>query len=214
MTIAHSAASTRAAVLRLAGVFLAAAAVVQMLLWFLPVGNSVLGQVGVLLASGLLAALAAVIARGDGSAGSGLVDHRGAAAFLSFAVLVVIRPLVGWIVPSDDSLTTALAVSSAVVLVLGVLTVLAAGAGLWFLRGAVPTRVVVVAAIALAINAAADWVTSVPFLVTADPSQEVLIALWTIGSMAGTFSLLAAGVVWILAARTLARAPARARPTR
>ncbi|NQX15552.1 hypothetical protein [Rathayibacter sp. VKM Ac-2857] len=209
-TVPASAAS-RAATLRLAGLFVAAAGLLDVVFLFAPVGSgsSLAARAVVLLGAGLLAAAASVLARGADSKG-GLVGPTGATALIVFAVLIVLRPIVSWSSPSTTGSTSTpeMIAASTLVLTLAVLTLAAGVVGLVALGRSrtVPRRVVVIPAVAVAVNAAGGFATTVPLLVTATPSQGLLIGISIVASIAGSLVILATGVFWLLAARSMVRA--------
>ncbi|QHC60031.1 hypothetical protein [Rathayibacter sp. VKM Ac-2760] len=202
--------ASRAATLRLAGLFVGATGLLDVVFWFAPAGSgsSIAAYAVVLLGAGLLAAAASVLARGADSKG-GLVGATGATAFIVFALLIVLRPLVRWFSPSTTGSTSTpeMIAASTLVLTLAALSLVAGVVGLVALARArtVPRRVVVLGAVALAVNALGGVATSIPLLLTATPSQELLIGVNTVSSMTGSLLLLATGVVWLLASRTIAR---------
>ncbi|MBO0985127.1 hypothetical protein [Rathayibacter sp. SD072] len=201
-------AASRAATLRLAGILVAAAGLLQIAAWFLPLDLAVtgLGRLGALIAAALLAAAASALARGSDAKG-GIAGRTGAAAFLVVAVLIVLRPLVAWFSPSGAEPTRGMAVASALVLVMGAAAIAAAVVGLVALQRArtARTSVTVVGLVAVVAAAAQDYVPSLGLLVDSSPSQELLIALWTIGSFAEALSLVALGAVMLLASRSIGR---------
>ena len=203
--------ASRAATLRLAGLFVAGAGLLEVLFLVVPAGSgSVLAaRAVVLLGAGLLAAAASVLARGADSKG-GLVGPTGATALIVFAVLIVLRPIISWSSPSTTGSTPTpeMMTASTLVLTLAVLSLVAGVVGLVALGRSrtVPRRVVVIAAVAVGVNAVGGFATSVPLLVTATPSQELLIGVHLAASLAGSLLILATGVVWLLAARSMVRA--------
>jgi hypothetical protein len=201
-------AASRAATLRLAGILVAAAGLLQIAAWFLPLDLAVtgVGRLGALIAAGLLAASASALARGSDATG-GIAGRTGAAAFLAFGVLIVLRPLVAWFSPSGAEPSRGMAVASALVLVMGALAIAAAVVGLVALHRArtARTSVVVAGLVAVVAAAAQDYVPSLGLLLDSSPGQELLIALWTIGSFAEALSLLALGAMMLLASRSIAR---------
>lgn len=121
-----------------------------------------------------------------------------------FAVLVLLGPVVRLAGGASDSLTLMIG-SSYLSFAIDVLAAIAAVLALVSLAtgGVVPRRAVVVAGAALAVHVVGALLLSVPAVFSAVPSQEVLIALSIIGSLAETFSLIAVGIVWFLAGRAL-----------
>ncbi|MCJ1698846.1 hypothetical protein MT356_03860 [Rathayibacter festucae] len=204
-------AARRAATLRLAGLFVAAAGLLDVVFLVAPTGSGSLlaARAVVLLGAGLLAAAASVLARGADSKG-GLVGPTGATALIVFAVLIVLRPIVNWSSPSTtgSTATPEMITAATLVLVLAVLAFAAGVVGLVALARShtVPRRVIVTAAVAVAVNAVGGYAVSAPLLVTATPSQELLLGLSLAASIAGALSILATGIVWLLAARSIARA--------
>ena len=204
-------AASRAATLRLAGLFVAAAGLLDVVFLVAPTGSGSLlaARAVVLLGAGLLAAAASVLARGADAKG-GLVGPTGATALIVFAVLTVLRPIVSWSSPSTTGSTPTPEVIAAatLVLVLAVLALIAGAVALVALARSrtVPRRVVVVAAVAGVVNTAGGYAVSAPLLVTATPSQELLLGISTVVSIVGALTVLATGVVWLLAARSIARA--------
>lgn len=200
MTAVRPSTRSHAATLRLAAVLAAAAALLRIVPWVLPVGPFPLDHAVVVVVAGLLAASAVVLARGAGAEG-GVVGGIGRGALLAFAVLVLLRPVVRLTSPSGPAPTVAMSVWSTVSLVIAVLTVAAAIVAIVALARAraVPARVVVVAAVALAVHLVGGVILAVPGLVTSAPSQELVVALWTIAGYAEIAALLAVGLVWFLA---------------
>lgn len=200
-----------AATLRLAGLFVAGAGLLEVLFLVVPAGSgsSLAARAVVLLGAGLLAAAASVLARGADSKG-GLVGPTGATALIVFAVLIVLRPIIAWSSPSTTGSTPTpeMITASTLVLALAVLSLVAGMVGLVALGRSrtVPRRVVVIAAVAVGVNAVGGFATAVPLLVTATPSQELLIGISIAASLAGSLLILATGVVWLLAARSMVRA--------
>jgi len=201
-------AAPRAATLRLAGILVAAAGLLQIAAWFLPLDLAVtgVGRLGALIAAALLAAAASALARGSDAKG-GIAGRAGAAAFLVVAVLLVLRPLVAWFSPSGAEPTRGMAIASALVLVMGAVAIIAAVVGLVALHRArtARTSVTVVGLVAVVATAAQGYVPSLGLLVDSTPSQELLLALWTIGSFAEALSLIALGAVMLLASRSIGR---------
>ncbi|WKK72293.1 hypothetical protein Q0F99_04690 [Rathayibacter oskolensis] len=203
MTAVRPTVRSRGAALRLAGVLVGAAGLLQIALWFAPLGLVGAGRVAPILLAGLLGSAAVVLARGA-DAGGGLVGRRGGAALIAFAVLLVLGPVVRLATPASDSLGIMVG-SSVLSGAILALSVIAAALGLAALAAArsVPLRAVVVAAVALALHVLGGVITSIPGLVVAVPAQEVLLALYAIGSVAETLSLIAVGLVWFLTGRSL-----------
>ncbi|KQQ05516.1 MULTISPECIES: hypothetical protein [unclassified Rathayibacter] len=203
MTAVRPSAPSRGATLRLAGILVGAAGLLQITLWFAPLGIVGVGRVAPILLAGLLGSAAVVSARGVDVEG-GLVGRRGRAAFLAFAVLLVLGPVVRLATPASGSLGIMVG-SSVLSGVILALSVVAAALGLAALAASrsVPRPAVVVAIVALAVHLLGGVVTSIPGFVVEVPAQELLLALYAIASVAETASLVAVGLVWFLTGRSL-----------